>query len=182
MKIRAVYQPTHDNPARKEVVSAMANDTNVITTTGQEIIVGEIAEVVDMLSGKGVDFSFLWKNDLIPRLEPINGQINIDACPLDSNYTRKVFVSNYNVKQNQKGFWFNLIVRHFLENVHSFDPYDDIFVTTWVDNTTQIDGIPEYNYFIDLLRNDNLLGIEEIQAIRIPVMQQNGRFGLEIYA
>lgn len=181
MKIRAIYQPTQQNPDRKEVIMAIPNDSNEITTTGQAFAVGEADDLAIMFAGKGVDFSLLWRDGLIARAIPSGSQYDIDACPLNTEYTRKVFVLNFNVEQNNEGFWFNVVVRHFLQGAHTVDPYDDIFVTTWVDNSVLIDGVGEYDYFIGLLRDNNSLGIEEIEAIQIPNMEQNGRFGSEIY-
>ncbi len=188
MRIRAIYQPKANDLTKMEVVSAYPNDTNVVTTTGQEFAVGEGLRLAKTLSAEGIDFSLLWKNEFIDRISPNGTEIEIDACPLDNQYTRKVFPFAIPVDLNGNSFYFNVIVRHFINGHHSTDPYDDIFVTTLVDNSRTIIGAPqgyegmgEYEAFKKMLRDNNGLGIEEIADIRIPFMQSNGRFNESIY-
>lgn len=198
--IRVIYQAKLNNPSQMEVVSAYPNQSDVITRTLQRSIVADKDEIPVMLGNKGIDFSYLWKSHgvvngselegnigtepIINRIDPKGPLFDIDPCPLDETYTRKVFVFGFNVQQNEKGFWFNLIVRHYKDGVYTIDPYDDIWVPTWVDNTKTVPGtddMGEYDFFIDMLKSNNSIGIEELQGLRIPVMQANGRFGIEIY-
>lgn len=184
MKYRAVYQQKNNNPELLEVVSAFPNDSNVVTTTGQKFMVDELEDLVWNLSSNGVDISFMWENNIIPRILPFRSEILISDCPLNPEITRKAFVHETNTRYSSKQTQFVVIVRHFINGVHDTSEYDDIFVTRILDNTEEIDVdgnfIGEWDYMYDLVLNGTAT-IQYLEDQRILIMDEKDRFGLEIY-
>ena len=183
MKYRAVYQPK-TNQSSLEVVAAYENDSNVITTTGQTFLVDEVDSLIWKLSSTGVDFSFMWKNGIIGRVQPVRPEIDISDHPNVADVKRKVSVYGTNPDYNNERFRFNVLVRHFdSQGTHLVgQDIDDVFVSRIVDNSQDVDDgqggqIGEYDFFYQAIQTIPLPTLEDG---RIPIMDANGIFN-DIY-
>lgn len=178
MKYRAIYQDKINNPGIQEVVSVYENDSNVITTTGQNFMVDELEVLIDKLSYLGVDISFFWKNNISSRKTPSNLSVEIDITnhPNDPLTRRKVFVDKLSIDQTKKILFLICIVRHFdSDGNHDIVNYDDEFVALPADNNTIVNYMGEFDYFVDLINNQGA-NIFDIQIQNITSLDSQGRF------
>ena len=78
-----------------------------------------------------------------------------------------------------KKFRFSIVVRHFDDQGNYLTGTPDEFVSTEVDNSIQIDGVGEYDYFVAALNaGANLF---DLQNQRISIMDSNGWFDSSLY-
>lgn len=154
-------------------------DLNVTGSTAK-FVIDELPDAIEQLTGKGIDISFMWKNGKINRIAPQNEEISISDHPTAAGIKRKVFIHSMPVLQNEKAFWLNIIIRHFdSEGNHIPGQHDDLWFSTKVDNTSQIEGVGEFDYFKNLV--DSGASIFNLQLAQIPVMDANSRFGESLY-
>ena len=171
MKHRIIYD-------QNKVIAAVEHSGNTVTSSNENFIIDDPVNAINFLSNAGVDFSYLWKEGLVDRIVPTE-EIAISDHPNDAGIARKVFVHSMPINQIDKFFWVNLIVRHFnSEDIHLNAP-DDQMVTIKTDNSEQIEGVGEYDYYKNLIENG--ASIFDLQAAQIPIMDNLGRFGLQIY-
>lgn len=154
-------------------------DLNVTGSTAK-FVIDELPDAIEQLTGKGIDISLLWKQGFINRIEPQNEEIAISDHPTAAGIKRKVFVHSMPINQNDKSFHINLIVRHFdAEGNHIPDQHEDVWFSDFVDNSTLVEGVGEYDYFKGLVDND--ISIFYLQTAHIPQFDANGRFGESLY-
>lgn len=173
------YRIVHNG---EKVIECVEHSLNTVTSTPNEnnFIIDTLDNAVEQLTGKGIDISFLWKNGIIDRITPENVEVDISDHPTEANVKRKVFIHSMPVLQNKKAFWLNIIVRHFdLNGNHIPETQDDEWFSTYVDNSTQVDGQGEFDYFRALV--DAGTSIFYLQSAQIPTMDNNGRFGESLY-
>ncbi len=166
----------------RKVESYIEDDGTSITypANDSKAIQGTIEDAIDALVGKGVNFSSFWKDSLMSRFIPQNGEVPISNHPLESSILRRVFIHSMPINQQEKFFWLNCIVRHFnTSNDHIISPYDDEMFSIKTDNSVLINGIGEYDYFKSLI--DSGANMFQLQLAQIPIMDGLGRFGENIY-
>jgi len=165
------------------------NDTITYPADGIRFVRGTLAEVLDELIKNGINPSKLWKDGLISVLLPGSENplqdISDHPSPPDgySVVHRKAFAIGLGVvyysDPDDKKFRYSIVVKHYDNQGNYIAAINDEFVSTEVDNSIQVDGVGEYDYFVAALNQG--ANLFDIQNQRIGIMDSNGWFGSSLY-
>ena len=174
MKYRAVYKNAeHGAPAPFELIYLAPNESNVITETGQKFLVDELDTLIWQLSGMGVDVSKAWRERAIDRFD--NDDLVDISSLVEEGVSRKACPLSVSIDYPSRRFRYNIIVKHYISGAYDNVFKDDVFVSRIVDNSADIEGVPEFDYFYNMLES-KAIGMLELQRARIQVMDANGIF------
>ncbi len=154
-------------------------------------VYGTIKQALGELIKNGINPSKLWKEGLTQPLTPgiENPEIHISNHPSEvltgetTPIQRRAFVAGLGVvyypNQSDKFFNFSVVIRHFDRTGEYLNTIHDEFINLRIDNSTQMKGGKNYDYYISLLKGGaNLL---TLQSNSINSMDSNGRFNASIY-